>query len=99
MLVSSPSQRHAARTTATCFANEAITSALVTTVWIAIGSTILPIVVAALAGYAFAWLDFPGRDWLFIGVIALLVVPIQMALIPIFSLYDRAAPLRHDRRA
>jgi alpha-glucoside transport system permease protein len=71
------------------FANEAITSALLTTVWIAIGSTILPIVVASMAAYAFAWMDFPGRDWLFVGVIAMIVVPIQMALIPIFSLYDR----------
>jgi alpha-glucoside transport system permease protein len=43
---------------------------------------------AALAGYAFAWLDFPGRDWLFIAVIALLVVPLQMALIPIFKVYN-----------
>ena len=43
-----------------------------------------------MAGYAFAWLEFPGRDWLFILVIALLVVPLQMALIPIFSLYDTA---------
>ena len=51
-----------------------------TTVLIAVGGTILPIIVAALAGYAFAWLEFPGRDWLFILVIALLVVPIQMAL-------------------
>ena len=48
----------------------------------------LPIVVAALAGYAFAWLEFPGRDWLFIVVIGLLVVPLQMALIPIFSFYN-----------
>jgi alpha-glucoside transport system permease protein len=71
------------------FANEAITSALLTTVWIAIGSTVLPIVVASMAAYAFAWMDFPGRDWLFVGVIAMIVVPIQMALIPIFSLYDR----------
>jgi alpha-glucoside transport system permease protein len=70
------------------FDNETITSALLTTVWISIGGTILPIIVAALAGYAFAWLDFPGRDWLFIVVIGLLVVPIQMALIPIFSLYS-----------
>jgi alpha-glucoside transport system permease protein len=45
-------------------------------------------VIAALAGYAFAWLDFPARDWLFLVVVALLVVPIQMALIPIFSLYN-----------
>jgi alpha-glucoside transport system permease protein len=67
--------------------NDAITSALWTTVLIAVGGTILPIIVAAFAGYAFAWLEFPGRDWLFILVIALLVVPIQMALIPMFSLY------------
>ena len=68
--------------------NEAITSAIWTTLWISIGATILPIIVAALAGYAFAWLEFPGRDWLFLGVVAMLVVPIQMALIPIFSLYN-----------
>src|SRR5207248_3490355 len=58
------------------------------TVQIAIGGTVLPIIVAALAGYAFAWLEFPGRDWLFIVVIGLLVVPLQMALIPIFKLYN-----------
>ena len=44
-----------------------ITSALITTVWVAIGSTVLPLIIAALAGYAFAWIDFPGRDWLFIA--------------------------------
>ena len=80
------------------FDNEAITSALWTTVLIAVGGTVLPIFVAALAGYAFAWLEFPGRDWLFIVVIALLVVPLQMALIPIFSLYNRPRPLRHGAR-
>ncbi|HYI75147.1 MAG TPA: carbohydrate ABC transporter permease [Gaiellaceae bacterium] len=68
--------------------NEAITSAVWTTLWISLGATILPIFVASLAAYAFAWLEFPGRDWLFLGVVALLVVPIQMALIPIFSLYN-----------
>jgi alpha-glucoside transport system permease protein len=71
------------------FDNNAITHSLVTTVWIAVGGTLLPIFVAALAGYAFAWLDFPGRDWLFIGVVALLVVPLQMALIPIFTFYNK----------
>ena len=70
------------------FDNEQITSSIVTTLWVALGGTILPIIVAALAAYAFAWLEFPGRDWLFLGVVALLVVPIQMALIPIFSLYN-----------
>ena len=53
------------------------------------GNTVLVVVLGAMAGYAFAWLDFPGRDWAFIGVIALLVVPLQMALIPMFRLYDK----------
>jgi alpha-glucoside transport system permease protein len=70
------------------FDNEVIRSSLVTTIWIAIGGTLLPIFVGALAGYAFAWLEFPGRDWLFVVVIALLVVPLQMALIPMFRLYE-----------
>jgi alpha-glucoside transport system permease protein len=70
------------------FHNGPITHSLWVTAQIAIGGTVLPIMIAALAAYAFAWLDFPGRDWLFIGVIALLVVPLQMALIPIFSLYN-----------
>jgi alpha-glucoside transport system permease protein len=70
------------------FDNEQITSSIFTTLWVALGGTILPIMVAALAAYAFAWLEFPGRDWLFLGVVGLLVVPLQMALIPIFSLYN-----------
>jgi alpha-glucoside transport system permease protein len=70
------------------FNTEAITGALWTTVLVSVGGTVLPIFVAAMAGYAFAWLEFPGRDWLFIAVIAMLVVPIQMALIPIFKLYN-----------
>jgi alpha-glucoside transport system permease protein len=70
------------------FNNGPITHSLWVTAQIAIGGTALPIIVAALAAYAFAWLEFPGRDWLFILVIALLVVPLQMALIPIFSLYN-----------
>ena len=70
------------------FDNEAITKALWTTVLISVGATLLPIFIGALAAYAFAWLEFPGRDWLFLIVVALLVVPIQMALIPIFSLYN-----------
>ena len=73
--------------------HETIPSSLWTTAEIAIGGTVLPIIVAALAGYAFAWLEFPGRDWIFIGVIALLVVPLQMALIPIFTLYNTTSDL------
>jgi alpha-glucoside transport system permease protein len=68
--------------------NTDIPHAIVLTAEIAIGGTALPIIIASLAGYAFAWIEFPGRDWLFVGVIALLVVPLQMALIPVFSLYN-----------
>ena len=57
------------------------------TVAITLPATLLVVVVGSLAAYAFAWLDFPGRDWLFIVVVALLVVPIQVALIPVASLY------------
>jgi alpha-glucoside transport system permease protein len=67
-----------------------IPTSLRITAEIAIGGTALPIIVAALAGYAFAWVEFPGRDWLFVFVIALLVVPLQMALIPVFHLYNVA---------
>ena len=70
------------------FNTDAIVSSLWTTVLVSLGGTIFPIFIAAMAAYAFAWLDFPGRDWLFIVVIAMLVVPIQMALIPIFKLYS-----------
>jgi alpha-glucoside transport system permease protein len=69
--------------------NQGMVDALITTAWITVGATILPILVASLAGYAFAWLEFPGRDWAFLGVVALLLVPLQMALIPIFREYNR----------
>jgi alpha-glucoside transport system permease protein len=70
------------------FHNGPLTHSLWVTAQIAVGSTALPIIVGALAAYALAWLEFPGRDWIFIGIVALLVVPLQMALIPIFSLYN-----------
>jgi len=70
------------------FKNNDLMSALWTTAQIAVANTLILILIAALAGYAFAWLEFPGRDALFVGVIALLVVPLQVALIPIFSLYN-----------
>jgi alpha-glucoside transport system permease protein len=71
------------------FHNSGLLSALKTTAYIAVGNTLLVVVIGAMAGYALAWLDFPGRDWVLIGVIGLLVVPLQMALIPMFSLYDK----------
>ncbi|GAA2866091.1 carbohydrate ABC transporter permease [Streptosporangium fragile] len=57
------------------------------TVLITVPSTLLVIGIAALAAYAFAWMEFPGRDTLFLVVVGLLVVPIQIALIPVAKLY------------
>ena len=73
---------------ANMFDNEGITHALWVTAQVTIGATILPILIASLAAYALAWIEFPGRDWLFLAVVGLLLVPIQMALIPIFRLYN-----------
>ncbi|GAA3766191.1 carbohydrate ABC transporter permease [Microbacterium kribbense] len=56
---------------------------------IAIPATVIPISIAALAAYAFAWIPFKGRSILFVGVFALQIVPIQMALVPLLSLFSR----------
>jgi len=56
---------------------------------ITVPATLLVILVAALAAYAFAWMEFPGRNALLIIVIALLVVPLQMTLIPVLQLFAR----------
>jgi alpha-glucoside transport system permease protein len=67
--------------------NGDITDSLVNTVLITVPATVLVVVIGALAGYAFAWMEFPGRDWWFLGVVGLLVVPVQVALIPIAELF------------
>jgi len=63
--------------------------AFVNSLIISIPSTIIPIAIAALAAYAFAWMDFPGRQLLFVVVVGLLVVPLQMTLIPILRVYNK----------
>jgi alpha-glucoside transport system permease protein len=54
---------------------------------ITIPSVIIPLTLASLAAYAFAWIKFPGRDLLFVAVFALQIVPIQVTLIPLLTLY------------
>lgn len=61
--------------------------AFVNSLLIAIPATIIPLFVAAFAAYAFSWMNFPGRDVLFVVVVGLLVVPLQMTLIPILKLF------------
>jgi alpha-glucoside transport system permease protein len=67
--------------------NSDITDSILNTVLITVPATVLVVVIGSLAGYAFAWMEFPGRDWWFLGVVGLLVVPVQVALIPIAELF------------
>ncbi|KAB1978054.1 carbohydrate ABC transporter permease [Streptomyces triticiradicis] len=69
--------------------NGDITNSLLNTVLITVPATVLVVVIGSLAGYAFAWMEFPGRDWWFLGVVGLLVVPVQVALIPIAELFGK----------
>jgi alpha-glucoside transport system permease protein len=60
---------------------------------ITLPATIIPIAIAATAAYAFAWMDFPGRDWLFVAIVGVLAVPLQLSLIPLLQLYTGGAHL------
>jgi alpha-glucoside transport system permease protein len=59
----------------------------VNSIVITIPSVVIPICLAVLAAYAFAWIKFPGRDFLFVAVFALQIVPIQVTMIPLLKLY------------
>jgi alpha-glucoside transport system permease protein len=65
--------------------------AFVNSLAIAIPGTIIPIAIACAAAYAFAWMDFRGRHWMFIGVLAMMAVPVQMSLVPLQQLYSGGA--------
>jgi alpha-glucoside transport system permease protein len=62
-------------------------NAFVNSLIVTIPATAIPITIAAFAAYAFAWMDFPGRELFFTIVVALTVAPIQMALIPVLRLH------------
>jgi alpha-glucoside transport system permease protein len=64
-----------------------MTSAFLNSLAVAVPATVIPILIAAFAAYAFAWMRFPARKILFILVVALLVVPLQIALVPILRDY------------
>ncbi|MGI9520584.1 MAG: carbohydrate ABC transporter permease [Hyphomicrobiaceae bacterium] len=56
---------------------------------VAVPATVFPIIIAAFAAYALAWMEFPGRRVVLVGVVGLLVVPIQMTLIPLLTVYNQ----------
>lgn len=68
--------------------SEGMTKAFFNTLTVTIPATIIPILVAAFAAYALAWMDFPGRALLVAAVVGLLVVPLQLALIPLLKFHN-----------
>jgi alpha-glucoside transport system permease protein len=64
-----------------------LTTSVLNSLTVTIPSTLIPIMIAAFAAYGFAWIQFPGRKLLFVMVVALLAVPLQIALVPILRDY------------
>ncbi|MCE5972003.1 carbohydrate ABC transporter permease [Sinirhodobacter sp. WL0062] len=67
---------------------EGLGQAFINTFTVTIPATIIPILIAAFAAYALAWMEFPGRALLIAGVVGLLVVPLQLALIPLLKFHN-----------
>ena len=67
--------------------DESIVQAFLNTLYITVPTSILVVLIAALAAYAFAWIDFKGREPLFLLIVGLLIVPLQMALLPVSRLF------------
>jgi len=74
------------------FDSSLIASSFLNSVLIAVPATVIPVICATLAAYAFTWLRFPGRTVLLLVLIALMVVPLQMALIPVAGIYGVVSP-------
>jgi alpha-glucoside transport system permease protein len=71
----------------TVVSSEGFVTAFINSLVVTIPATVIPITIAAFAAYAFAWIKFPLRGFLFAVVVGLLVVPLQMAFIPVLRLY------------
>ncbi|MFN2388781.1 MAG: carbohydrate ABC transporter permease [Actinomycetota bacterium] len=67
--------------------NETLVRSFLNTIYITVPTSIFVVLIASLAAYAFAWMDFRGREPLFLLVVALLIVPLQMALLPVSRLF------------
>jgi alpha-glucoside transport system permease protein len=62
--------------------------AFLNSIYITVPATVLPVLVASMAAFAFAWIPFPGRDAVFLTIIALLVIPIQMTFVPVLQILN-----------
>ncbi|MEV6862148.1 carbohydrate ABC transporter permease [Streptosporangium subroseum] len=68
-------------------------SFLINSVVITVPSVLFPLALAAFAAYALAWLPFRGREWIYIGVFALQIVPLQMSLVPLLSFFSQGVEI------
>ncbi|WP_367718200.1 carbohydrate ABC transporter permease [Nitratireductor sp. GISD-1A_MAKvit] len=68
--------------------SEGLGRSFINTMTVTIPATVIPILIAAYAAYALAWMKFPGRVLLLAAIVGLLVVPLQMSLIPLLRLYN-----------
>lgn len=68
--------------------NGQLASYFINSLVITVPAVLFSVSLAAMAAYALSWLDFKGRDWIFIGIFALQIVPIQMALVPLLKLFS-----------
>ncbi|SEB45156.1 maltose ABC transporter membrane protein /trehalose ABC transporter membrane protein /sucrose ABC transporter membrane protein [Nitratireductor aquibiodomus] len=68
--------------------SEGLGKSFINTMTVTIPATVIPILIAAYAAYALAWMEFPGRALLLAAIVGLLVVPLQMSLIPLLRLYN-----------
>jgi alpha-glucoside transport system permease protein len=69
------------------YGDTGLSTYFVNSIVITIPSVLIPVSIATMAAYAFAWMKFPGRDFLFVAVFALQIVPIQVTMIPLLTLY------------
>jgi alpha-glucoside transport system permease protein len=65
-----------------------LASYFVNSIVITVPSVLFPLAFASMAAYALAWINFKGRDWIYIGIFALQIVPLQMALVPLLSFFS-----------
>ncbi|MEV1289929.1 carbohydrate ABC transporter permease [Micromonospora sp. NPDC049679] len=70
-----------------------LASYFVNSLVITVPSVLFPLAFAALAAYALAWINFRGRDWIYVGIFALQIVPLQMALVPLLSFFSQGVSL------
>ncbi len=73
--------------------SEGFGNAFLNSLAVTVPATVIPITIAAFAAYAFSWMEFRGRQIMFVAVVGLLVVPLQMALIPILRLYSQGVSI------